>query len=140
MVGYIVRVFLYKCTGLPAADAGIAGGKSDPYVTFAIGKKQQQSTRLNNTLDPEWSPPERFEFVLPKWQNQFVQVQVLDHDHFSRDDLIGSAIVPLGLFVGQRHQGLNRFPLVQPDEFANQHTSSDIYLQVTISTLDGKPA
>ncbi|GLE07394.1 hypothetical protein PINS_up017556 [Pythium insidiosum] len=139
MTKYLVRVMLYSCSDLMASDFTVAGGKSDPYVVFSIGDDTRKSSRLNNNLNPQWSPPEKFEFVVSEWEHEFIVVRVFDHDHFSRDDLIGSAVIPLALYAGGRHDELYHYPLVLPDDVGPHGPRSEIYLQITLTTTDGRP-
>ncbi|TMW67527.1 hypothetical protein Poli38472_011147 [Pythium oligandrum] len=134
--GYLVRVILYRCSDLMAADLN---GKSDPYVIFTIGNKTLKSSRINDELNPQWTPPEKFEFVVPEWENEFITIQVYDHDLLSKDDLIGSAIIPLALYAGNRHNELYHYPLVLPDEAGPDPPRSEIHLQVTLTTASGEP-
>lgn len=136
---YIVRIILYQCTNLLAADHAITGGKSDPYVLFTIGNKTLKSSRIKNDLNPHWSPPEKFEFRLKEWEHDFIIVRVYDHDLIMKDDLIGSAVIPLRLFAGNRHNELYRYPLVLPEEIIDQPTQSDIHLQISLTTSDHQP-
>jgi Ca2+-dependent lipid-binding protein len=136
---YHVRVILYECSDLLAADSVLEGGKSDPYVVFTVGDTTHKSSRKNNDLNPKWGPPEKFEFTVHDWEYEFILVNVFDHDTFSKDDLIGSAVIPLALYSGGRHQDLYRYPLVLPDEVGEHGPRSDIHLQITLTTSDGQP-
>jgi hypothetical protein len=138
--GFTLRVILFRCQDLAAGDLDVVGGKSDPYVVFTAGGASQKSSRVENELNPQWSPPEKFEFQLREWENQFMVVEVFDYDRFSRDDLLGSAVIPLSLFAGGRHSELYSYPLVLPDEFGGLGAPrSDIFLQVSLATSDGEP-
>ncbi|ETL28759.1 hypothetical protein L916_17944, partial [Phytophthora nicotianae] len=44
---------------------------------------------IMNDLNPQWSPPEKFEFEVDEWENQFLITQVYDYNRLSKDDLIG---------------------------------------------------
>lgn len=135
---FSVRVILYKCTDLLAADLDVVGGKSDPYVVFSVGNATKKSSCIMNTLNPQWSPPEKFEFDVADWENEFIVVNVYDYDRFSRDDLIGSAVIPLALYTGDRHCEMYSYPLVLPDELGGPGSpKSDIFLQISLTTKDG---
>lgn len=137
---YALRVILYKCSDLAAADLDVVGGKSDPYVVFSIGGASKKSSCISNDLNPQWSPPEKFEFEIAEWENEFLLVEVYDYDRFSRDDLIGSAVIPLTLYAGDRHNELYSYPLVLPDEVGGLGAPrSDIFLQISLTGKDGEP-
>lgn len=137
---FLVRVVLFKCTDLLAADLDVVGGKSDPYVVFSLGEATKKSSVISNTLSPQWSPPEKFEFEVADWESEFLVVHVYDYDRFSRDDLIGSAVIPLALYTGDRHCEMYSYPLVLPDDLGGPGAPhSDIYLQVSLTTKDGEP-
>lgn len=137
---YVVRVVLFKCSDLLAADLDVVGGKSDPYVVFRVGDATKKSTIVMNSLNPHWTPPEKFEFEVADWESEFIVVHVYDYDRFSRDDLIGSAVIPLALYTGDRHCELYSYPLVLPDDLGGPGAPrSDIFLQISLTTKDGQP-
>ncbi|CEG39897.1 Uncharacterized conserved protein, contains GRAM domain [Plasmopara halstedii] len=132
---FIVQIVLHKCQDLAAADLDILGGKSDPYVNFTLGGVTKKSSCIKKNLNPEWMPPERFDFKLDEWENKFVIADVFDHDRFGKDDLIGSAVIPLSLFAGNRHSEVYSYPLVVPEKMSGPR--SDLFLQISLSTIDG---
>lgn len=90
-------VTIVGARGLPAVDEQVSS--SDPYVKMTIlpEKKHRVKTRvLRKTLDPLFD--ETFTFygvaysALPELTLHFL---VLSFDRFSRDDVIGEAVVPL---------------------------------------------
>ncbi|XP_064201546.1 synaptotagmin-11a [Anguilla rostrata] len=90
-------VTILEARGLPAVDE--ESGSSDPYVKMTIlpEKKHRVKTRvLRKTLEPVFD--ETFTFygvpysALPELVLHFL---VLSFDRFSRDDVIGEAVVPL---------------------------------------------
>ncbi|XP_064209154.1 synaptotagmin-11b [Anguilla rostrata] len=90
-------VTIQEARGLPAVDE--RSGSSDPYVKMTIlpEKKHRVKTRvLRKTLEPVFD--ETFTFygvpysALPELVLHFL---VLSFDRFSRDDVIGEAVVPL---------------------------------------------
>ncbi|TYZ67241.1 hypothetical protein PybrP1_010733 [[Pythium] brassicae (nom. inval.)] len=136
---FLVRVVLFRCSDLLAADLDVVGGKSDPYVVFSIGSATKKSSVVTNSLNPQWAPPEKFEFEVADWESEFIVVHVYDYDRFSHDDLIGSAVIPLALYTGARHCELYSYPLVLPDDLSGPGAPrSDIFLQVTLTTKDGR--
>ena len=137
--GYLVRVVLFKCCDLLASDSMSIDNKSDPYVVFRLADMKQQSSPVSREGNPEWQPPEAFQFAMAEWEHEFLHVQVLDSDRVPPSDLIGSAIIPLALFAGNRHGDVYRYPLVLPDDLGSNGPTSDIYLQVSLTTMDGDP-
>ena len=87
---------------LAAADFGISGSKSDPYVivTEAISKVEIGRTESKaQTLDPVFG--NRFSHILPAstlWKNSLVFV-VWDHDVLSSDDEVGGVRLPGRLLI-----------------------------------------
>uniref|UniRef100_A0AAV1TT41 C2 domain-containing protein n=1 Tax=Peronospora matthiolae TaxID=2874970 RepID=A0AAV1TT41_9STRA len=135
---FMVRVVLYKCQDLAGADMDVVDGKSDSYVVFTLGSDTQKSSCIVNNLNPHWSPPEKFQFELDEWQNQFLVAQVFDCDRLSRDDLLGSAVIPLALYAGHRHCEMYSYPLVLPDEVGGFGApKSDLFLQISLVASDG---
>ncbi|CAH0516066.1 unnamed protein product [Peronospora belbahrii] len=123
-----------------AADMDVVGGKSAPYVIFTLDGATKKSSCITNNLNPQWSPPEKFEFELNEWENKFLVVQVFDYDRLSKDDLLGSAVIPLALYAGNRHGGMYSYPLVLPDELGGLGApKSDLFLQISLRTRDGNP-
>ncbi|XP_061112101.1 synaptotagmin-11a [Conger conger] len=90
-------VTILEARGLPAVDE--ESGSSDPYVKMTIlpEKKHRVKTRvLRKTLEPVFDETFTFYGVpysgLPELVLHFL---VLSFDRFSRDDVIGEAVVPL---------------------------------------------
>ncbi|CAI5732112.1 unnamed protein product [Peronospora destructor] len=135
---FAVNVYLYKCQDLIAADMNVVGGKSDPYVVFTLDGMTEKSSCIMNSLNPQWSPPEKFQFELDEWEKKFLIVQVFDYDRLSKDDLIGSAVIPLGIYAGNRHNGMYSYPLVLPNEAGGMGPfKSDLFMQITLTNRDG---
>ncbi|CAH0492285.1 unnamed protein product [Peronospora farinosa] len=137
---FVVNIYLYKCQDLIAADMDVVGGKSDPYVVFTLDGVTKKSSCIRNSLNPQWSPPEKFQLEVDEWEKKFLIVQVFDYDRLSMDDLIGSAVIPLGIYAGNRHSGMYSYPLVLPDEVGGMGAlRSDLFLQITLTNRDGSP-
>ncbi|XP_076842949.1 synaptotagmin-11b [Brachyhypopomus gauderio] len=90
-------VTVLEAHGLPAVEG--QGGSADPYVKMTIlpEKKHRVKTRvLRRTLEPAFDETFTFYGVpyssLPELALHFL---VLSFDRFSRDDVIGEALVPL---------------------------------------------
>ena len=137
---FTVNVVLYKCEDLATADLDVVDGKSDSYVVFTLGGDTQKSSCVANDLNPHWSPPEKFQFELDEWQNKFLLAQVFDYDRLSKDDLVGSAVIPLALYAGHRHCERYSYPLVLPEEVGGLGApKSDLFLQISLVASDGSP-
>ncbi|GMF10243.1 unnamed protein product [Phytophthora lilii] len=136
---FSVRVVLYKCQDLAAATNEV-GGKSNAYVVFTLGDDSKTSSCVKNSLDPHWSPPEKFEFEVDEWENEFLIAQVFDRAQRGKDDLIGSAVIPLTLYAGNRNCEMCCYPLVLPDEVGGLGApKSDLFLKISLLDADGSP-
>lgn len=100
---HALKVTLTHATDLAVGDYI---GKSDPYVALSLddGQKARSSCR-SATLDPVWNPPEHFDFKLREPTDRLLRIDVFDHDIITRDDLLGSVVIPLKDFVPQATEG-----------------------------------
>ncbi|CAH0480841.1 unnamed protein product [Peronospora belbahrii] len=130
---YAVHVTLVKAVDLPSADLN---GKSDPYVIFKVATVTRQSSIIPATLNPEWKPEETFYFIANDLNTDVLDVQVFDHDRFSKDDKIGFCTVPLSKFSDQIESEVLMFKLEIPIEFAKQNRKSAIMLEVRVEKED----
>ncbi|KAG7382876.1 hypothetical protein PHYPSEUDO_004275 [Phytophthora pseudosyringae] len=136
---FSVKLVLYKCQDLVAATNEV-GGKSSAYVVFTLGGATKKSSTVKSSLDPHWSPPEKFEFEVDEWENEFLIAQVFDCCQQGHDDLIGSAVIPLTLYAGNRNCERCSYPLVLPDEVGGLGSpKSDMFLQISLLDADGRP-
>ena len=80
------------------------------------------------------------EFKVDEWENEFIIAQVFDYSHQSKGDLIGSAVIPLTLYAGNRNCEICSYPLVLPDEVGGLGSpKSDMFLQISLLDADGSP-
>jgi Ca2+-dependent lipid-binding protein len=136
---FSVRVEIYKCQDLVAATPGV-GGKSNAFVVFTLNGDTQKSSCIRSSLDPHWSPPEKFEFAVGEWENEFLIAQVFDRSQRGTDELIGSAVIPLTLYAGNRNCEVCSYPLVLPDEVGGMGApKSDLFLKISLLDGDGSP-
>ncbi|CAH0478232.1 unnamed protein product [Peronospora belbahrii] len=136
---FAVKVLLYKCHDLVAATNQV-GGKCSAYVVFTLDGVTKKSSCVKNSLDPHWSPPEKFDFEVDEWENEFITAHVFDYSQQGEGDLIGSAVIPLTLYAGNRNCEICSYPLVLPDEVGGLGSpKSDLFLQITLLDADGSP-
>ncbi|CAI5705106.1 hypothetical protein KXD40_008664 [Peronospora effusa] len=136
---FTVKVVLFKCHDLVAITNEV-GGKSSASVVFTLDGVSKKSSCVKSSLDPHWSPPEKFEFKVDEWENQFMIAQVFDYSQQSKGELIGSAVIPLTLYAGNRNCEVCSYPLVLPDEVGGLGSpKSDMFLQISLLAADGSP-
>ncbi|KAH7487908.1 hypothetical protein PRIC1_011539 [Phytophthora ramorum] len=136
---FLVKVALFKCEDLVAATNEV-GGKSSAYVVFTLDGVTQKSSCVKNSLDPHWEPSESFQFEVDEWENEFLIAQVFDQNRTAEDDLIGSAVIPLTLYAGNRNCELCSYPLVLSDEVGGLGApKSDMFLKISLLDADGSP-
>ncbi|TDH66946.1 hypothetical protein CCR75_008568 [Bremia lactucae] len=134
-----VQIVLYKCQNLVDADMDIVDSLSNTFVNFSLSGVTKKSSCIKNSLNPQWSPPEVFEFELEEWKNNFLIANVFDKD-LLKDNLVGSAVIPLSLYVENRHCEMYSYPLVLPGDLVGVGaTKLDLFLQISMSTSDGNP-
>ncbi|KAG1702134.1 hypothetical protein DVH05_009926 [Phytophthora capsici] len=135
---FSVKLALYKCQDLVAATNEV-GGKSNAYVVFTLDGVTKKSSTVKSSLDPHWSP-EKFEFEVEEWENEFLIAQVFDCCRQGQGELIGSAVIPLTLYAGNRNCEMCSYPLVLPDEVGGLGApKSDIFMQISLLDADGSP-
>ena len=78
--------------GLKAADLN---GKSDPYVTLAVGRQEKQSHVEKATLSPTWNEELEFTGKLQDLVAHGLLMIVMDWDRGMRDDELGQLHVSL---------------------------------------------
>uniref|UniRef100_K3WIG3 C2 domain-containing protein n=1 Tax=Globisporangium ultimum (strain ATCC 200006 / CBS 805.95 / DAOM BR144) TaxID=431595 RepID=K3WIG3_GLOUD len=132
---YNLEVTLVKALDLPAADFGFMGlgGKSDPYVTFKVDKKVEKSTTIASTLNPTWSPPEKFRFAIDRPKEKCLDIKVFDRDRLNADDLIGTAYIALAPFLETKVSEVVAYDLEVPPEFEKQHRKSVLFLEIKLA-------
>lgn len=131
---YTVEITLVRATDLAAADR--RKGTSDPYTVFTIGSDTLQSKRIDRNLNPVWDSDQRFKFAVSRKSMNDVNVEVRDHDTFKKDDLIGTARIPLTPFFGVSAELAHEkeYSLSVPEIYAQQNRQSKLYLKVTVSS------
>lgn len=96
-----------KCTNLPAMDAGVMGGLSDPYILFVsspkpmLWKKAWPSTKvIKKCLNPVWEQDMHLTFDQDACKDDSLNgamlfMTVMDEDYSSGDDIIGTVALNL---------------------------------------------
>ena len=94
-----LKVHLKRASGLMAGDINlIRPNSSDPYVVMKCGGVEKRSRTIGNTLDPIWNESLVFQGELGNFLDTGLSLTVLDKDTFSKDDPLGSVMVPLHEF------------------------------------------
>jgi len=77
---------------LAGHDLNLLHGRTgDPYLVFeSEGQELARTEIVHNNLNPVWRP-----FMLALRPHDELRVRCYDSDHFSADDLVGEAIVPV---------------------------------------------
>lgn len=111
----VLRITVLRAQTLIAGDSSLFGDKtSDPYAKVTVGESTQQTSHISKTRNPEWEAGNVFEFAVNRWDEP-VEVEVLDYDLLSGDDLLGCTLqYTVAELVGQRHQ---------PHQLSNDHTT-----------------
>merc|ERR1712130_308547 len=85
-------VTILECRNLKNAD--LMGGKADAVVHVRVGDKEMKTKVVKDNNNPEIQ--ETFRFQYSPASKQPLLLQVYDWDRFSKNDLMGEVIVPLG--------------------------------------------
>merc|ERR1711881_585482 len=85
-------VTILECRNLKNAD--LMGGKADAVVHVRVGDKEMKTKVVKDNNNPEIQ--ETFRFPHSPASKQPLLLQVYDWDRFSKNDLMGEVIVPLG--------------------------------------------
>ncbi|KAA0168036.1 hypothetical protein FNF31_00535 [Cafeteria roenbergensis] len=98
-------VHLVRAKSLPSGDTT---GAADAYVVAQCGQAKATSVRVDNSADPVWDEV----LSLPLEQvgaeegdETSLVLTVTDYDRFSRDDALGSAVLPLRRDLRSEHHG-----------------------------------
>ncbi|TYZ61803.1 hypothetical protein PybrP1_004801 [[Pythium] brassicae (nom. inval.)] len=128
---YNVEVTLVKAVDLAAADMN---GKSDPYVVLSLGENKRKSSVVAASVNPEWQPEEKFWFLTDDARFAVLDVQVFDHDRFTKDDLIGYSSISLSQFLdGSSTNGtVLMHELMVPNIFERQGRKSVLVLKIKV--------
>ena len=91
-----VRLYCLRGKGLAAMDMGWGGrpGKSDPYLKVRCGKALHdgRKDKIDDSVDPDFYTCIELDAELP---GAPLVVDVMDHDDFTSDDLIGRTVIDL---------------------------------------------
>ena len=89
---YIVRIYVLTAQGLASEDSN---GSSDPYLRVSLGKHiiSRREFSKSRCLDPVFHQLFEFQTELPG--TSIVNVDVMDADTYTNDDLIGSTAIDL---------------------------------------------
>ena len=78
-----VHVKVIEAKDLPITDAS---GSCDGYCKIQFGKQKAQTRTIDNSLTPKWR--QQFSFEILDFQEDFLFIQLYDHDSVGKDDLI----------------------------------------------------
>jgi hypothetical protein len=78
-----VHLKLLEAKDLPVVDVS---GTCDAYCKIQFGKQKVQTRIIDNSLTPRWR--QQFSFDLIDFQDDFLYIQLYDHDSVGKDDLI----------------------------------------------------
>jgi Ca2+-dependent lipid-binding protein len=127
----MLSVTLLRASDLVASDSALEGVKSDPFVVFQVGKEIQQSTCIEQQLNPVWHPRECFDFPIVHPDKAVLRIDVYDYDSFSAHDLIGSLVLPVSKYAQYANIPQHEvFFLDVPDSYASQECKSTIELEI----------
>lgn len=102
----MISITVVKAQHLPNLDFGF--GKSDPYVVLDYEGQREQSSVVQDSLNPEWGDS----FVFPALLGGVLKLTVKDQDFMKSDETIGvTSILMPSLRVGETR--LLELPLQQ---------------------------
>ena len=78
-----VHVKILEGKDLPDVDAS---GSCDSYCKIQFGKLKAETRIIDNSLTPKWR--QQFSFEILDFQEDFLFIQLYDHDSIGKDDLI----------------------------------------------------
>ncbi|SCV05484.1 LANO_0H08504g1_1 [Lachancea nothofagi CBS 11611] len=90
-------------------------GKSDPFVKFYMDNNENSFFKTHHkkkTLDPTWN--EKCEVQINNRVNNYLRIRMMDWDAGNKDDLIGTAILPLANVDPENPSDID-VPLTGPD-------------------------
>jgi synaptotagmin-1 len=128
-----LTVNLIKVENLPPKPPN--QGSCDPFVMmFLLPNKQEvlQSVIKQGTLNPEFQQVFEFGGILANdLKNQVLVFRVFDHDRFSKNDLMGTVIMPLK--DADLYGMLMRRPVDQRKGLLKQFSAGDLLFSLTYS-------
>ncbi|SCU94122.1 LAFA_0F20010g1_1 [Lachancea sp. 'fantastica'] len=107
-----LTIDILGANNLIAADRN---GKSDPFVKFYIDNNEDSFFRTHHkkkTLDPTWN--EQCQVQINNRVNNYLKIRMMDWDAGNKDDLIGTAILPLANIDPENPTDID-VPLSGPD-------------------------
>ena len=91
-----LSILIKKATGIKNMD-GWGLGKSDPYVILELdGNRICRSKTIEDNLNPVWNQPVVLQLCSSYRELKFT---IYDEDNCSKDDAIGTVIVPTESFA-----------------------------------------
>ena len=96
----VLRIKILQATGLKIADFTLNGGSSDPYVRVSVGGQSRRTPTIPTTLDPVWHKFNTFYFPVFD-DGQLVEIEVLDEDALTADDLLGMTQISVRQLIDQ---------------------------------------
>eukprot|EP00931_Biecheleriopsis_adriatica_P077018 TRINITY_DN50661_c0_g1_i1.p1 TRINITY_DN50661_c0_g1~~TRINITY_DN50661_c0_g1_i1.p1 ORF type:complete len:436 (+),score=86.74 TRINITY_DN50661_c0_g1_i1:145-1308(+) len=84
----VIRILARSASGLRAADIGITGRSSDPYIVIEVGQQRWQSPVIKKSLDPVWQHGNVVDLMVYE-HRQKVSISIFDEDKMTSDDLLG---------------------------------------------------
>ncbi|OQS00541.1 hypothetical protein ACHHYP_03394 [Achlya hypogyna] len=134
-----LRVHVHKATDLAAADfALLRKATSDPYVLLSIDRQRYKTPVLIRELNPVWnSCVYDFNLTQGDLYTKVLDIQVMDEDDLSADDIIGTLAIPLAQFAKQidgidSSAKMRAYNLNVPAEFERQKVNSQLYLSIEV--------
>ena len=73
--GGLLVVTVMECQGLRSMD--LLNGLANPFVSLRVGKQERHTSTRPQTLNPQWNPPESFEFVIE--DSSMLEIDVYQH-------------------------------------------------------------
>ncbi|EQC38806.1 hypothetical protein SDRG_03765 [Saprolegnia diclina VS20] len=134
-----LRVHVHKATDLAAADfALLRKATSDPYVILSIDRQRFKTPVLLRELNPVWEGcVYDFNITQGDLYTKVLDIQVMDEDDLSADDIIGTLAIPLAQFAKQidgldSSAKMRSYNLNVPAEFERQKVNSQLYLSIEV--------
>ena len=91
-----VHLKVIEARNLPVVDVN---GSCDGYCKIQFGKQKVQTRIIDNSLSPKWR--QQFSFDIIDFQEDFLFIQLFDHDKVGKDDLVSDLeIYPQSLIPG----------------------------------------
>ena len=93
-------VKIEEASGFKALDSN---GLSDPYCVLQLNNQKKSTSIIAECINPRWD--EYFMFDLNSLNFDVLNIDCMDHDKLSKDDLIGNATIEIrSLFTGRKNR------------------------------------